>query len=304
VSRIAFEPKAERIATIGSDRIVHVWRVRTGALLAQTPALDDATATLTFSDDGRFLLTTGEVGGARVWDTTTGHAATPPLRAGGRLEFAAFRTGGKEVVTVSKSGVACAWELPRGPQVRRRAVGDYVSPSGSGAESRSFRLADGTIVRTTVRSDGTLQPRRPGARVVEQAVLSTDARRVAFCDDATTVVVSGTGEAETATTPLRHRSPVRYAAFSPDGRRILTACEDRTVRLWDAATGDLLAPPMQHALAIQRVIFQENDTHAHVVHDGDVVSIWDLSEDDRPVADLLALAQVIAGGAGEGNRKR
>jgi serine/threonine protein kinase/WD40 repeat protein len=301
VSRIAFDANAERIAVICSDRIVRVWQVRTGAPLAQTPALDDATASLTFGEDGHFLLTVGEVGGARVWDATTGHAATPPLRAGGRLKFAAFRTGGEEVVTVSKSGVACAWKLPRGPEVRQRAAGEFVSSPGS-TESRSIRLADGTIVRAPTASDGELKPRRPGARVVEQAVLSPDGSRVALCDDATTVLVLGTGEGESSP-PLRHRSPVRYAAFSPKGHFILTACEDRTVRLWDAATGQLLAPPMRHALAVQRVTFHDGDTHAHVVHDGDIVSIWDLSEDDRPVADLLALAQVIAGRAGEGNRK-
>jgi serine/threonine protein kinase/WD40 repeat protein len=300
-SRIAFGPEGERIVSICHDRIVRIWQTQTGALLAQTAPLDDGSVSTFFSSDGRYLLTMGEIGGARVWDSATGHAVTPPLRHGGQLASAWFRANGTEVVTVSKTGMTCAWKLPRGPEVRRGAAGAIVPSVASPAKSRSIHFANGLTVRTSGASDGPLEPPRGGEKVVEQAVLSPDGRRLAICEDATTVNLLDATGGEIQTPPLRHRSPVRYAAFSADGQRILTACDDRSLRLWDTATGELLAPPMRHALAILRVSFHDGDVRAHVVHDDDTVSIWDLSQDDRPIGDLLKHAQEIAGRPGDPN---
>jgi serine/threonine protein kinase/WD40 repeat protein len=295
VSVIALSPDGENLATIGKDRVLRVWQVRLGALLAQISMPDDARAWVRFSPDGRYLLTMGELGGARVYDTATGHAVTPPLRQGGRLVSAEFRATGKEVATASKNGVVCVWELPQGPEVRRGAAGAAVSSPGGSATSRTISLANGITVRTNGATDGPLHPPPRGERVTENAIVSADGSRVAFCDDATTVLVWDTAGREMRPVSLRHRVPVRHAAFSADGHRILTACEDRTVRLWDATTGELLAPPMRHSLDIQRVFFAGNATQAQVVQKNDTVTVWDLKGDNRSVEDLLALAQLMAG---------
>jgi serine/threonine protein kinase/WD40 repeat protein len=264
VSRMAFSPDAQQVATIGNDRILRLWQAQTGLSLAQTAPLSDAARSVHFSADGRYLLTMGDMGEARVWDAATGQPATPPLHPGGRLAFAAFRAGGKEVVTISKGGTVCVWELPRGPELRRGITGETTL-----AKRQSIQLANGL---THPNPDGT---------------------RVLVREDAKTVHVLDKVAGET--TPLPHRSPVRYAAFSADGDRILTACEDRSVRLWDATTGQLLAPPMHHRLAIQGVMFHDGDTRAYVLHTGDLVSIWDLQEDGREIGVLLILSEVLAG---------
>src|SRR5262249_32301778 len=152
-----------------------------------TAPLSDAATPMRFSADGRHLLTMGDMGEARVWDTSTGQPATPPLHAGGRLAFAAFRASGKEVVTVSKGGTVCVWELPCGPELRRSPAGEAAAGPGSPAESRSIHLPNGVTIRTNEATDGELKPRPLGEQVVENAVLSPDGRRVLICVDATTV---------------------------------------------------------------------------------------------------------------------
>jgi WD40 repeat protein len=222
---------------------------------------------------------------------------TPPLRHGGRHAFATFRADGKEIVTVSKTGLVWAWELPRGPDVRRIPPDESVSSGGT--ESHSLNLANGMTVQISGTADGKLKPAHPGKDALGQAVLSPNRDRVAVCDDAATVVIRDAITGEPSTPTLRHRSPVRYAAFSSDGMRILTACEDRTVRLWDANTGELLAPPMRHALAIRRVNFQDADTRAHIFHESEMVSVWDVAEDERSIEELQKLARTMAGGQSE-----
>jgi WD40 repeat protein len=303
VSRIVFSPDGARVATIGNDRVLRVWQIQTGVMAAQTLPLEHGTTIENFSADGRCLLTLSESGGARVWDSATGRAATPPLRHGGRLVFAAFQADGTELVTVSRSGLKCVWELPRGPEVRRSAPSELTSGTGSSVNRRLIELANGITVRTNGGTDGLLAPARRGEQVLEHALLSPDGRRVAFCDDTTTVFIRDSAGVESSTPQLRHRSPVRHAAFSPDGKRMLTACEDGTVLLWDVGSGELLAHPMRHTLPIQRVMFRDEDTRAHIFHEGDSVSMWDLRADPRPREELRTLAQILSGTEIDGSQR-
>jgi serine/threonine protein kinase/WD40 repeat protein len=303
VRHIALSPDATQVAAIGQDHILRLWQVPLGAVLAQTSIPDDATS-LRYSADGHYLLAMGEIGGARVFDAVTGHAVTPQLHHGGHLVSAEFRANGKEVATVSRSGIVCVWELPHGPEVRHGAAGALVSNPAKSASSRSIRLANGITVRTDAASDGPVRPPSLGERTVERVVLSPDGSRVALCEDATTVLICDTAGRETNQPALRHRSPVGYAAFSEDGRRILTACADRTVRLWDATTGELLSPPMRHSHDIQRVVFDAAAPQAQVVEEDGTVCLWELKEDNHSLEALLALAQIVAGEHDDRNHQR
>jgi serine/threonine protein kinase/WD40 repeat protein len=303
VNRVAVSPDGERVAAMGTDHVLRIWQTRVGTLLSQTSMPEDTTTWLRFNDHTPYLLAWGEVGGARVFDATTGQMLTPPLRHGGRLVSAEFRASNRELATVSKNGVVCVWELPRGPERRRGAANTVVSSPG--AANRSIRLANGTTVKTNGATDGPLNPPVQGEHLVDRAVLSPDGGHIVLCDDAVTVLVCDTAGHETRPVSLRHRSPVRYAAFSTNGQRILTACEDRTVRLWDAATGELLAPPMRHASDIQRVVFGGTAGQAQVVEKDGTASLWELKEDTHSLEALLALARFMAGEQtepGEGRR--
>jgi serine/threonine protein kinase/WD40 repeat protein len=303
VSRVAVSPDGERVATMGTDRVLRIWQMRVGTLLSQTSMPEDATTWLRFNDHTPYLLAWGEVGGARVFDATTGQTLTPPLRHGGRLVSAEFRASNRELATVSKNGVVCVWELPRGPERRLGAANTVVSSPG--AANRSIRLANGTTVKTNGATDGPLNPPAQGEHLVDRAVLSPDGGHIVLCDDAVTVLACDTAGQEKGPLSLRHRSPVRYAAFSANGQRILTACEDRTVRLWDAATGELLAPPMRHASDIQRVVFGGTAGQAQVVEKDGTVSLWELKEDTHSLEALLALSRIMAGEQAEpGQRLR
>jgi WD40 repeat protein len=295
VTRIALSPDGKRVATIGKDHILRLWQVPLGALHSQTSILDGAKTWLRFSPDSHYLLTMNEIGEARVFDAVSGLPVTPPLRHGGRLVSAEFRADGQEVETVSKNGLVCVWELPHGPELRRAATDGVVAIPAKSTASRVISLANGITVRTDGATDGPLNPPPRGERVIDKTVLSPDGTHVAFCEDATAVLVCDTAGSETQPPSLRHRSPVRYAAFNADGQRILTACADRTVRLWDTTSGELLSPPMRHSHDIQRVAFDAAAAQAQVVEEDGTVWLWELKEDNHALAALLALSEVIAG---------
>jgi len=291
VGRIAISPDGARIAMLNRDHTLQIRQTHSGEVLAEIPATKDPAASLTFSPDGRFLLGMA-AGDARIWDTVAGRAVTPSMHHGGSLVFFFKQKTAYEIITVSKRGLVCFWELPRGPEMRTDLAVEVGATSG--AKGQVVTLANGITVRAQGAAEGTLEPPRRETRTIEKAVLSPDRRHIAVCEDANTVLIVNVASGATETLPLRHRCPVLYVAFSSDGSRLLTACDDRSIRLWDVTHGQPLSPSMSHSLPIERVFFKEGDTRAYVVHKGGAVSIWDLKQDDHRVKDLAELAGKLA----------
>jgi WD40 repeat protein len=222
---------------------------------------------------------------------------TPLLRHDGRLASATFSADGKQVVTLSQGGAESVWDLPAVPELSNGAGEERQPPEqgGPGGEQRIY-LNNGVTVRGPSRTAGPVRSAPPGDRLVEQAVFSPDGRRVVVSEHDTAVRVWDTTSGEPLTSPLRHRGIVRYVAFSPDGFRLITACDDRTARVWDTVSGEVLAAASKHTLPIQRVFFRGAGEQVCIVHDGGYVCTWDLSPDRRAIDELVALAQVQAGG--------
>jgi serine/threonine protein kinase len=270
-------------------------RTRIGTTLRQCPrllrleTLDDASRSETrmvwdaaavrlgngplFSSDGGLVLARLDGGEIRVCETATGRALTPPLRHGGRPVWAGFNGSGSRVVTVSDTGLASVWELPRHPRPQS-------APKSDGAWAGPLCWSGPAVAR---------------------AVRSPDGLRTLVCDDATTVHIRDSHSGAVLAPRLRHQAPLRYAAWSADGKRVVTA-DDATARVWDAGTGQLLAPALRPELPIARVYFSAGGDRACVAHEGGGVTTWDLSPDSRPVAELIALAQVLAAARVDANQ--
>jgi serine/threonine protein kinase/WD40 repeat protein len=290
VNRIALSPDGARMVVLCRDGKLQFRQIQGGEILAESAAPFGPNTSIVFGGDGRHVLINGDVGEARVWNSSTGQPTTPVLHHGGRLASAQFRSNGQELVTISRSGLACFWELPSSPVCQR---GEPLQVRTEGKE-QLITLASGITLRASGAADGALRPAHGETRTAD-AIVNPIGDRIAFCEDAKTVLIANTVDGRTSAPALRHRSPVLYAAFSSNGRLLLTACADRSVRLWDVATGELLSPPLAHSLAIERVCFQEGDRCACVVHDLERESVWDLAEDTHPIRYLDVMAKILAG---------
>jgi WD40 repeat protein/serine/threonine protein kinase/tetratricopeptide (TPR) repeat protein len=261
------------------------WVTIDGERLADPPA---------FSPDSTLVLTVSN-GAACVWDAGTGRAMTPPLKEGkDSVARAAFSADSRQVITVSVAGELQAWDVATGrllsppAKPNRRFVA--VSPDG-----RHGLTVDGLTVQ--VRDVATGLPVTPplshlDSHGVNHATFSPDGRRVL------TVNLSGARVWDARTgepigLPVKPRTGwVRPPTFSPDSLLLLMVNPGEGERVWDATTGLPVTPPLKQPG--EGGAFSPDGRRVVIAGRFDA-RLWELLADERPVEDLVLLAEFLTG---------
>jgi WD40 repeat protein/tetratricopeptide (TPR) repeat protein len=277
-----FSPDGRRVATASGDGTARVWNTTRGFKsatsiagillnmlsgiwdrtwgLAITPPLrhNDQVTSAVFSPDGRFLLTAGRDGTARLWDLAGKRLRGTAVWHTGKVVQAEFSPDGRKILTASWDTTAQAWDTETGhtrsaPMWHAGSLNQAVySPDGRkvvtvsvDCTARVWDAATGHPIGPRLRHPG-----RPFS-----AVFSPDSRRVLTgCDDGTVWVWDAAGGRELFRIQC-HRGWVAAARFSPDGHFILTAGNDGTARTWNAATGKPAGPVLHHRRAVAAAAF-------------------------------------------------
>jgi WD40 repeat protein/serine/threonine protein kinase len=156
------------------------------------------------SPDARTVLTGGEDGVVRLWETQSGKLVQeikPPTLAVGltALWTALFDPSGRAVFTSSAGGNVIVWDAQSGKELRRFA--------GEGNEVRSMALStDGRYLLTSAPNN---------TAVLWDVHSGVQLRRF-----------SG------------HTAEIDAVALSADGKWALTGSDDKTARLWDIQTSE------------------------------------------------------------------
>jgi WD40 repeat protein len=208
---------------------------------------------VSFTRDGKFVVSAGDDKAVRVWDVTSGKtvrkilgqfgdgdvgkiyaAALSPdehyLAVGGRLSdepngvvirIHDFRSG--DVVTVLKGHTDAVISLA-------------FSPDGHFLASGSF---DKSVLLWDVGSWKQLKVLAGHRDSIFSVAFSPDNKRIVSASDDKTLRLWDIG-GQMLKEMTGHQGLVKSARFSPGGRFIASGSTDRTVRLWDAATGNFI----------------------------------------------------------------
>jgi len=185
----------------------------------ETPRMIEGGAEVAaFSQDGKYLATTGQDRFVRVLDALTGQLRTAPLKHEYPVLAVALSQDGKYLATVDDQSVVRVWQATTG-------------------------LPVGQSIKPEVEAEG-------GAKQVDVVVLafSPDAVRLATAKGDTAQMWDVATGAKVAA-PMKHGDRVNAIAFSRDGRYLATGCGEivrsRGVQqktysaayIWNAATG-------------------------------------------------------------------
>ena len=211
-----------------------IWNSKTGEQIGQPleghsgPVLD-----VTFSPDGKRILSASKDRTARVWDATTGKQVGQFNGHRSRVNSVAFSPNGDLAVTASDDMTARLWNTKTG-----EPVGPALEGHTDDVSSARFS-PDGNLVVTassddTVRVWNVSNSRQIGeplkAKGVRGANFSPDGKRIVSTSGAVWDVETRTPVADLA----EPDTEVWSAVYSPDGMRIVTASprEEVPVRLW------------------------------------------------------------------------
>lgn len=308
---VAYSPDGKRLA-VASSIGVWLYDAETGAELDLLTGhayyawvenyAQPYVRNVSFSPDGRTLLSRYINGNTVFWDTVTGELLD---RLGGGV--ISFSPDGR---TFASGGGGGGWgsirfydvttgELLRTIDDKRTAernkqlelrIGSSVSYSGissiyGSVRSLSFRpdgetlasgLSDGTIRIWDAQTDELLRTFMGHASGVENIAFHPDGKTLASSgrlDGTLRIWDADTGEL--LHTLTGHTGWIHNFSFHPDGKTLASASHDETLRIWDATTGEHLHTLTGHTGAVYSVSFHPNGKTIASVSEDATLRIWD-----------------------------
>ena len=161
----------------------------------------DVTA-VTFSPDGKSIVSGGQDYTLRRWDAATGSLVGEPwIGHKGTVSSISFSPDGRQVVSCSTDSTILLWDAK---------TGKTIGQPWTGHEDR-----------------------------VNQVAFSPDGTKVLSCSDDHTIRLWDAKTGKTIGHPWTgHDGSAHQIAFSPDGRWAVSGGTDWTIRLWDVQTGE------------------------------------------------------------------
>lgn len=298
VDCVTFSPDGRKIVTISNevpiadifdrgkfqfDAKVIIWDAETGKQVALLDKHKNTVNSITFSPDGRNLVTASDDGAAIIWDAASGKQLAL-LQHSDVVNSAEYSPDGKKIITASKDNTAKIWDAETGEKL---AVLDkhtsYVtsaifSPDGKKIITTSV---DETAIIWDVEEEGhsVLLPRKDDLTVFYGAPSDVDRRKTVTGWGIIYDVMTG----KQLATLDKHTDYIREAHFSPDGRTLVTTSDDETAIIWDAETGRQRV--ILNAYSIYDMEFSPDGKRIITTSRDGKVIIWD-TESGRELAKL------------------
>jgi WD40 repeat protein len=279
----AFSPPDGRYLAVGSGMAVgtvRVYEVATGKRVFDLQGHIGRITSLTFSPDGRRLVTSGWDKMVRVWDMETGQEVLTlrgPTDLVGRV---VFDRQGQRLAASSVDGTVWLWDATPPPPVPHVKTlhghtdpieGVAFSPDGLYLASAG---ADRAVIVWDAKTGEQLFTLNGHTKAVFSVVFSPDGRLVSASADKTVRF----WDVETRQEVLSLKEftgAVTGLALSPGGGRLATIDMVRAVNLWDTATGRrLLGPLAEPGSFVHRVAYRPDGIHVAASYANGTVWLW------------------------------
>ncbi len=301
-SNIAFSPDGKTIASGNKNSFSNntdIWDVGTGKKIRALGGHPAAIFSVTFSPDGKILVSTGalrkEV--VKLWDVNTGSLIhtldtedVAPVAS--VVTSVAFSPDSKTLALPGYDESILLWNVTTGKQIRSLGGNPNnpvdtqtpiaFSPDGKILASDS---SDNAIKLMDVKTGLLLYTLKGHLKYIDEIVFSPDGQTIASASADNTIKLWNVKRGILIRTLTGHSysivsesvmSGVISVAFSPDGKILASGAYDNTIKLWDMATGAEIRTIKGHRGGVNSVVFSpDGKLLASGSYDG-TIKIWRL----------------------------
>jgi WD40 repeat protein/serine/threonine protein kinase len=237
----AFAPDG-RVLAVPQEGIVRLFDLSISKEIDKIPELGSDVSTVTYSPDGKLLVSGSLNGRIRVWYCPERRLLREVGDSNAPINFSAFRSDGMRFFSINAKGEAIWWDTLTWQQ-----VGTFI------LEPEFVSMAK------AVSPDGRF------------AAASTGVGSVCWLNAETGKLL--------ATSNTIHRHAAVGISFSYDGSRAASVAEDGTVAIWDTSLFQPITPPFKgHMQGAHGVAFSPDGCRLATGGSGhESVKLWDLS---------------------------
>ncbi|KAG8792415.1 hypothetical protein FRC12_006188 [Ceratobasidium sp. 428] len=284
VISVAFCPNG-RVVSGSEDKTIRIWEVvdRNKAGSSKQSSTSKGylreVNTVTFSPDGRSVVSGSHDGTVGIWDAETGEPVQEPLKGHtGAVMAVAVSSNGRWIVSGSVDTTVRVWDAATGnATLELLGHSSWVLSVGfspdcrfivSGSYDKTLRIWDAETGRDA------LEPLTGHSYGPVSVVFSPDGHRIASgsYDGSVHIWDSKTGKG----TETIYLGLVTSIAFSLDGHQVVFGSDKGTLSVFDAKTGDKRLGPLQgHRRSVNSVAFSPDGCWIASACSGHMIRIWD-----------------------------
>jgi WD40 repeat protein/serine/threonine protein kinase len=226
--------------------------------------------------DGRRLVTAGEDGSVRVWDSASGRELFTLKGHSQNVRSVAVTPDGR-IVAAGENGTIRIWDAANGQEFPS-AIGYTGTILAATLTPDGRRLITGTrhgVVKVWDLASGRELLVLMGHQMITGVAVSPDGQRLATAGYFGTARVWDLASGRGTWTLAGHSGPVRSIAVTANGQRLITGSGDGTVQIWDALNGTRLQELKGHSGPVIAIAFTRDGQRIVTGSQDGTARVWD-----------------------------
>lgn len=235
----------------------------------------DSVNSVSFSPDGKKIVSGSDDETIRIWDIGTGLQICK-LSTGHCVDSVSFSPDGKKIVSGGWEDAIHIWDTDTGLQIGALSTGDWINSVSFSSDGKKIVSVSGNkTIRIWDAETGLQIGKLSTGDQVRLVSFSPDGKKIVSVSVDSTIRILDV-ETGSQICGLSTEDEVSSISFSSNGKKIVSGSSDGTIRIWDINTGAQIGKPLTgHEGAVNSVSFSPDGKRIVSGSNDKTIRIWD-----------------------------